>query len=342
MSDLADDLISLGMNDGCGVMEGLKSQNCMLEESCKSLTQELMIRDGTISDLTFRLSSVSRELSELEKCVKLDERANKLLMELAETRVNLRHSEKACSDLVAQVGRLEESRRQSDMSGNNSSLMGDHFEEQVTSILQPQFGGMCEVDRTLKPHCGDIHLRFPNNIMIMLELKNCLDGNTNDSIRAKDKIKFHEDRERCIPKPSGSILFARKRVNRESNIHSIDPTVIWVGGGDLPLLFRAVHMVYHAAYLKLTTQVEPRRNMDEVKNFLESLGSMHQTDVRILKDISQLISRHTTLKRSHIEECEERINTLKTVYPELISGPVLNAIGGSTSSKRKHPETLVV
>jgi len=347
MSQLADQLICLGMNDGTGVMDDLKLQTSKLEESCKTLNHQLIDRDRQISVLTSRVSELTSDLSELEKSVKLDERANNLMMELAETRVKLDHSEKACSDLQGKVKYMEEEQRKSDMSGNNSSLIGDKFEEQVTTILQQQFGGMCEVERTLKPHCGDIHLRFPNNIMIMLELKNCLDGNTNDTIRGKDKTKFHEDRERCIPKPNGSILFARKRVHRDLNIYPLDPTVIWVGGGDLPLLFRAIHMVYHAAYLNLTTQVETRQNMDEVRNFLESLGSMHQTDVRILKDISQLISRHTTLKRSHIEECEERINTLKTVYPDLISGPFLNtiefgSISKPSSSKRKHSETLLL
>ena len=135
MSELADQLICLGMNDGTGVMDDLKLQNSKLEESCKTLNNQLIDRDHQISELTSKVSELTSELSELEKSIKLDERANNLMMELAETRVKLEHSEKTRSDLEGKVKHLEEEQRKNDMSGNNSSIIGGEFEKQVTKIL---------------------------------------------------------------------------------------------------------------------------------------------------------------------------------------------------------------
>ena len=152
-------------------------------------------------------------------------------------------------------------------------------------------------------------------------------------IRRDDRDKFFQDLDRCTPRPNASLLFARKKISTESNVKYVNPTVAMVGGGDISLMILTVHRLYQAS----RDSTHNVHNLDSMRDLLNSLGSMHETDVKILKDVSLLISRYNAIKKSHVDECVEHVDALELCEPGMISGKFRNALmaGIPTSNKRK-------
>jgi hypothetical protein len=266
----------------------------------------------------------------------MDGRVQDKMVETAQLRVKVDALESRCEELKVEVVRLEGLVHEQDLHRNISSNLGSNLEVSVVEFLQAHLGGVAEISRTRANMCGDILMHFSNDLRVMVEIKNSKSAQDTTLLKRSDRDKFFQDMERCIPQPHASILFAVKRVDTEKVVVFPKPTVALVGNGDTQALLHAVHQVTYHAHLTTQPHMQDSATSECVRDLLNHMGTMHQTGVKTLKDITNIITRFNAQKRADVMQCFSHIESVEATHPGIVTGPFRNALQvGVQCTKRK-------